>query len=308
MVSPIIIYGPTATGKTELAIEIAKKINGEIISADSRQVYKKLDIGSGKITFSSDTYKNEDYWTVNGVKIRGFDLASPEEKFTVADFLIFAKKAIEEIEKLGKIPIIVGGTAFYIDSLIKGLGTMGVAPDVELRSKLARFSPEELFVKLQGINTEKASLMNQSDRKNPRRLIRAIEISLAPPQIPSINRLNKYLLITLTADNDFLYKKADVSLEIRLKRLIEEIQNLINSKVSVSWLESLGLEYRWITKYVKGSMNKSEAINRLKGDLHDFIRRQKTWFSKFPEISVFDISQKGWNKRVENKILEYLKN
>lgn len=303
MANPIIIYGPTATGKTELAINIAKKINGEIISADSRQVYKRLDIGSGKISFSSDITKSEGYWIVNGIKISGFDLVNPEEKFTAADFLKFAQKAIGKIQKEGKIPIVVGGTAFYINSLIKGLGSLGVAPYPELRAKLAKFSTEELFVKLQGINEKKAKLMNQSDRKNPHRLIRAIEISLSPPTVPVESKLTKYLLIGLTADNDLLYKNADIALENRLKSgVIYEIQELLESKVSAIWLESLGLDYRWITRFLKIRLTKDEALERLRGDLHDFIRRQKTWFSKFPEILIFDISQTGWKEKVENKI------
>src|SRR3990167_10582331 len=123
----LIIYGPTQTGKTDLALQLAKKYNGELISADSRQVYKGLDIGSGKVGFSDVISKHHGYWTVNGVRINGFDLADPGQQFSAADFLKLANSSISRITKLKKLPIIVGGTGFYIKALLDGIGSIGIS-------------------------------------------------------------------------------------------------------------------------------------------------------------------------------------
>jgi len=120
------IYGPTVTGKTNLAIKLAHKFNGELISADSRQVYKRLNIGTGKVSFESKIEKHDKYWVVDGVKINGFDSVKPGEQFTAADFVKFANNSIIKIIKLNKLPIIVGGTGFYIKALIEGIDTLGI--------------------------------------------------------------------------------------------------------------------------------------------------------------------------------------
>ena len=153
----LVIYGPTASGKTDLAIKIAKKFNGELISADSRQIYEGLDIGTGKVSFSSKIEKRKGYWIVDGVKIHGFDLIEPPgyepgsrkvaskhepgsryETFSASDFIKFARTTMIHIIGVGKLPIIVGGTGFYIKALIEGLDSDGVAPEQNLRSQLEK--------------------------------------------------------------------------------------------------------------------------------------------------------------------------
>ena len=342
----IVIYGPTATGKTDLALNLAHKFNGELISADSRQVYKGLDIGTGKVSLSSKVEKHEGCWIVDGIKIHGFDLAEPEyepgsrgvlskhkpasykvpswhepglrpQTFSIADFITFASTSMIRIIEVEKLPIIVGGTGFYIKSLIEPIGSLGVPSNTRLRKSLAKFSAQQLYKKLEKMSPDKANSMNESDSKNPRRLIRAIEIATVSTSTPDVckesamstsgvENLRDYFLIGLTAPNSLLYQRADAWLQKRLDNgLIEEVESLIKSGVNVSWLENLGLEYRWITRFLNGQLQKEKAIERLKGDIHDFIRRQKTYFSKFEKIikvNYFDISQKDWQQKLKKTV------
>lgn len=143
----LVLYGPTVTGKTNLAIDLAKKFDGEIISADSRQIYKGLDIGTGKVDFKSDAIKHKGFWVANGIKINGFDIVNPGQNFTAADFIRFARKKISAIKENQKIPIVVGGTGFYLKSLFEGLDTIGIIGDSELRHKLERLSVSALLYK-----------------------------------------------------------------------------------------------------------------------------------------------------------------
>lgn len=304
----LIIYGPTATGKTALGISLAKKFNGQVISADSRQVYKSLDIGSGKTAFDSKIEKHDGFWIVDGVRINGFDLAQPEEQFTAAEFLKHTNSSIIRISEGKKVPIIVGGTGFYIKALIEGLGSIGIPANENLRRQLENASVGELYQKLLNLNPRRANSMNESDRKNPRRLIRAIEIALSGKPVTNYQQpATSYLLIGLTASNNYLYQKSDEWLKGRIKHgLIEEVKSLIKSGVSVEWLENLGLEYRWLTRYLSGQIKKDEAINRLKGDTHNFIRRQKTWFKQFANIEIYDIEQKNYTRKIEEIFAQFV--
>ena len=242
----LIIYGPTVTGKTSLSIKLAKKFEGEIISADSRQVYKKLDIGTGKVSFDSRVEKYEGYWIVNGVKIHGFDIIGAGKRFTAADFIKIATLKIKQITDENKLPIITGGTGFYINSLLKGINSSGIPSNLKLRQELERLSTEELYKMLAKLNPARVESMNQSDKKNPRRLIRAIEIATYTNKEPStVHPLppTNFLLIGLTAPNNYLYKKSDIWLETRLEHnLVEEIDSLIKNGVSQEWLDDIGLE------------------------------------------------------------------
>ena len=309
----LVIYGPTQTGKTSLAINLARKYNGELVSADSRQVYKGLDIGSGKVDFSDTVEKYAGYWIVNGVRINGFDLADPGQQFSAADFLEFAKSSISRIIDKKKLPIIVGGTGFYIKALFEGIDSIGVPSDPELRRKLEKLSTDALYQKLFKLSKNRAESMNESDRANPRRLIRAIEIANYKKdqglrikdqentryQIPD----TKYLILGLTAPNEFLFTKADGWLEERIdKGLIDEVKKFLEEGVDSKWLGDLGLEYRWITKYLLGENSYEESLLRLKGDIHSFVRRQKTWFKKFKGSRLFDISGKNYQASIEKTV------
>jgi len=298
------LYGPTVTGKTNLAIKLAQKYKGELISADSRQVYKGLDIGTGKVNFESKTEKHQDYWIVDGVKINGFDLIGPGENFSVADFVKFASTTMIRITEVNKLPIVVGGTGFYIKSLIEGFGTLGIPANRKLREKLERLSVKELQIRLSEIDQEKIKVMNKSDRSNPRRLVRAIEVASSHLTTqPNYPTTQNYLLLGLTVPNEYLYQKADDWLETRLNRgLVEEVGKLIKQGISPDWLENLGLEYRWITRYIQVKISLEEAKKRLQGDIHKFIRRQKTFFNQFADIKLFDISKENWLKELEKTV------
>ena len=303
----LLIYGPTATGKTDLAIKLAKKYNGELISADSRQVYKDLDIGTGKVSFDSKVEKHSGYWIVDGVKINGFDIAKTGEDFTLYNFLKFAKSTAKKIKAKGKVPIIVGGTGFYVNSFLKGVDLIGVSRNPELRSMLEKHSREELYQKLMVIDKKRAQSMNKSDRLNPRRLIRAIEIAMTNKKSsknPDYQPLTAdYLLIGLTAPNSFIFDKVDKWLDKRVRKgLIEEVSALIDKGISPVWLENLGLEYKWITRLVLKKASKTESIKRLKGSIHSFVRRQKTWMNKFDNIKTYNVSKKNWQQKLQKDV------
>lgn len=298
----LVIYGPTTTGKTNLAIILAKKYSGEIISVDSRQVYRRLDIGTGKVSPQSKIEKHQNYWVVNKVKIWGFDLVDPEEKFTVVDFIEFANQKIQVLQKEKKLPILVGGTGFYIKSILDGIQTADIKADPQLRSKLEKLTVTELFNMLANLDPRKAILLNRSDKFNSRRLIRAIEVAVSGkdatgPKTPAI--LQDNLMIGLTAPNKYLFDRADVWIKTRLiMGMVQEVKNLLQDGVDPKWLKQLGLEYRWLTRYLKGEIDYDSAISRLQGNIHDFIRRQKTWFKQFPQIKLYDISKKNYQHQI----------
>jgi len=309
----LVIYGPTATGKTDLALQLAKKFGGELISADSRQVYKGLDIGTGKVSFESKVEKHKSCWVVDDVKIHGFDLRDPGEQFTAADFIKNASDTLIQVARSKKLPIIVGGTGFYIKALLDGIESIGIPQDLKLRQKLEKLSAGRLYQKLTKLNPVRAQDMNDSDRVNPRRLIRAIEIAMYKKyQVSSIKyqestkysiQNTKYLLIGLTAPNDYLYSRADKWLEARFEYdMIDEVKSLLDQNIDPKWLDNLGLEYRWLSRYLLGKITQEEAIDRLKGDIHSFIRRQKTWFRKLRNINLFDISKPDWQQELEKKV------
>lgn len=287
----IVIAGPTASGKTDLAKTLIKKFNGEIISADSRQVYKGLDIGTGK---------DKSFFQYL------IDIREPEEKFTVADFQKEAQKAVEEIYKKGKIPFIVGGTGFYIDSFLKNKRLAPPPKNPYLRKELEKQSCEELFEQLKKLDPQTAAII---DKHNKRRLIRALEVCLETGKpFSSFGQESpsqfKVLYLVIDLPRSILYQKIDQRLSKRLQEgMIEEVQNLLKQGVSAQWLKSLGLEYRYITEYLEGKYSKEEMIEKLKYAIHRFARRQITWFKKNKEaIWIQNIHQ------AEKLIKEFLEN
>ena len=307
-----VILGPTSSGKTSLAFDLCKKMGGEIISADSRQIYKYMDIGTGKLPINSKAkiQKQEQKWIIDDINVWGYDLITPDEHFSSYDFAVFALKKIRELIDTNKAVFLVGGTGFYIKSYLYGIDTLGIPADLNLRKRLEKLSVSRLYQRLSKIDPHHASRMNDSDSQNPRRLIRAIEI--AASQRSRVNgqragswklKAGDYLLIGLTAPNEYLYQKADDWLETRLNRgLVEEVGKLIKQGISPDWLENLGLEYRWITRYIQVKISLEEAKKRLQGDIHEFIRRQKTFFNQFADIQLFDISKENWLKELEKTV------
>ena len=182
----IVILGQTATGKSNLAVKIAQKIDGEIISADSRQVYKNLDIGTGKlpsINSKVSVEKGEGYWVLDGVKVWLYDLLYPDKRYDVSQFVTEARDKIEEVNFNNKLPILVGGTGFYIRSLIDGFSNSLIPLDQNLRKTLEKLSLIELQTKLQNISSKAWNQLNNSDKNNPRRLVRKIELLTLKPKL-----------------------------------------------------------------------------------------------------------------------------
>lgn len=290
----IVILGPTATGKSSLAVQIAKKFNGEIISADSRQVYKGLDIGSGKITEKE----------MMGVPHHLLDIANPKRKFSVTDFKEKAEKAIEDILKRGQLPIICGGTGFYIQALVDNLVLPEVSPNISLRKKLDKKTPAELFEILKKLDPKRADSI---ERQNPRRLIRAIEIAKEIGSVPVLKKDSlKYspLFIGLDLPDEILKQKIGTRLMERIKiGMIEEARTLHEQGLSFKRMIELGLEYKFLAKYLKGEITEKEMVSSLQIEIWHFVKRQRTWFKRDKRINWFEPSEL---KKIEKLVKDFV--
>jgi len=272
----LVILGPTASGKTDLSIKLAKKYNGEIVSADSRQVYKGLDIGSAKIT------KKE----MHGIPHHLLDVANPKRKFTVAQYQKLALKAVKKIHKKKKLPILVGGTGFYIQSITDGILIPEVKPNWKLRRKLEKISTKKLFEKLEKLDPERAKNI---DPKNPRRLIRALEIILSTNKpVPKIKFQNNFDVLKIGVLKTMNELKQNIKLRIkkRLKKneLIKEVKKLHKSGLSWKRLEEFGLEYRFVAQYLQNKISKKNMIEKIQKESEHFAKRQMTWFKRDKKI------------------------
>ncbi len=271
----LVIAGPTASGKSDLAISLARKFNGEIISADSRQVYRGMDIGTGKVTKREQRLAR--HWLI--------DIASPTRQYTVAHFKRDGQKAIRDILRRGKLPIICGGTGFWIDALVYDQSLPDVKPNAVLRKELSKLSVSELFHRLKKLDPVRAKAI---DRHNPVRLIRALEIVLTtgkpvPPLVEGHLLQSRYsvLYLALTPSRSTLLRRITKRLDARLRGgMVAEVQRLHASGArpvrggsasnGVSWkrLESFGLEYRWVARYLQMKNDKLIMKNRKRSSLH----------------------------------------
>ena len=272
----IVILGPTASGKTALSIKLAKKFNGEVISADSRQVYKGMDIGTGKVT------KEE----MQGIKHYLLDVESPKKIFDVSKFKELSEKALAKIYKKSKIPFVVGGTGFYINALIDNTFIPEVKPDWVLRKKLQKKTTAQLFSLLKKMDPKRASSI---DKNNPRRLIRALEIVIKSkaPVPPSRATEPKFDALFLGVKRDGQELK-DLIEKRLLKRIdegmIDEIKKLHKTGVSWKRLEEFGLEYRFIAQYLQEKLSLEEMTKRLQKEIEHYAKRQMTWFKRDKRI------------------------
>lgn len=286
----LVIVGPTASGKTGLSIELAKQFNGEVISADSRQVYKGMDIGTAKVTETE----------MAGVPHHLLDVVSPNEIYAVSDWVNAATKAIEDIVGRGKLPIVAGGTFFYIDSLLGRINIPDVPPDHALRTALEEKSESDLFEMLENLDPDRAVSI---EKDNKRRLIRAIEIAtylgkVPPPQSSQC----PYEVLTIGLSVDM-----ETHGEVIKKRLLErfdagmvaEVEKLLSEGVSHERLESFGLEYRYISRYLRGLIEFEEMINELAVKSRQYAKRQMTWLKRDPTIH--------WFKKGDPKVVELAK-
>lgn len=287
----LVILGPTATGKTDLGLILAKKFNGEIVSCDSRQVYRGLDIGTGKYPSQNAKVKKQKYcWEIDGVNIWMYDVVDARKQYTVADYVRDANKVIDEIQKRRKLPIVVGGSGLYIRALLEGLTNLSIPINKKLRQQLDKLSLVDLQKKLQQSEPERWKKMNNSDRQNPRRLIRAIELVGLKPNFAKALSFDA-LKIGLTAPRDVLYKRADERVLARIKQgMIEETIKLHKKGLSFRRMRQLGLEYGVLADYLDGKIkDTNELIKIMQGKIHGYIRRQLTWFAKEKDVHWFNI-------------------
>lgn len=281
----IVILGPNASGKSNLGVFLAKKIKGKIISADSRQVYKNLNIGSGKIT------KKE----MRSIPHYCLDIANPKKVFTAYDYKKCAREAMQKIWRESKTPIIVGGTGFYIDAALGRVNLSNVPPNLKLRKQLAKKSTDQLFLMLKKLNPERAKNI---DKNNKVRLIRAIEIATYKIKDKKIKIKNTNQSLKINSENILwigirrspkdLKKRIHNRLLRRLQGIIKEVNNLHNLPAGggMSWkrLFELGLEYRYVSLYVRGKLSKENMLKNLETEINKYAKRQMTYFKRNKDI------------------------
>ena len=278
----LIIVGPTASGKSALAVHLARRFHGEVISADSRQVYRGLDIGTGKIS------KRE----MKGVPHHLLDVASPKHVFSAGDFVRHARKEIDMIYHINRLPIIVGGTGFYIDALVGRVALPEVAPNAALRKRLRGKSASQLFLMLKRADPSRATSMNTpSERNNKVRLIRALEIAAAFDSIPMndiVSRSYDALWLGIAPSIHALEGRISKRLAERLKRgMVGEAKKLHAAGLSYRRMEELGLEYRSLARHLQGRISKDEMIAEISRDIRRYAKKQLAYWKRNKHIKWF---------------------
>ena len=270
----VVVAGPTASGKSSLGIALAQSFHGEIVSADSRQVYRGLDIGAAKVTPEERAL----------VPHHLLDVADPGEIYTVARFQQEAIEAIGTILARGKHPLLVGGSPHYIQAVVDHLDIPPVAPQPELRARLEARSLEDLLDELARLDPASAATI---DRHNPRRVIRALEVCLVTGQPFSEQRriatpLYHCLQLAIDWPRSELYARIDQRVDERIEQgMLDEVRGLLARGISHERLDAFGLEYRFGSRWLRGEFaSEAEMVQRLKFAIHDFTRRQLTWFRK----------------------------
>jgi tRNA dimethylallyltransferase len=293
----IVILGQTATGKSDFAVRLAKEVGGEIISADSRQVYTGMDIGTGKIT------KKE----MQKIPHHLLDIASPKKVFSVSAYKKLAEKKIHEILRRGNIPIIVGGTGFYIDAVVDGIILPEVEPDKGLRKKLELLTTKALITRLKKADPKR---LKDIDINNRVRLIRAIEIAETLGVVPKTRKEEKYdaIKIGLALPDELLKKNIHTRLLARIKKgMLREITKLHNEGLSWKRMEMLGLEYRYGALHLKNKISKQEMIEKLNIEIWHYAKRQKTWFKRDKTIFWINPNEIHEKAKALKKVKDFLK-
>lgn len=299
----IVLTGPTAVGKTSLSISLAKAVNGEIISADSMQVYKGMDIGSAKIR------KEE----MQGVTHYLVDILEPEEEFHIVKFQELAKAALEEIYTKGKIPILVGGTGFYIQAVTRDIDFTQAEQETSYREELEQFAKEKgaeyLHEKLREVDSKSAENIHAN---NVKRVIRALEFyhqngtPISEHNEEQKQQTSPYNLayFVLTAPREILYERIDRRVDQMMEEgLLEEVKSLRERGCHRGMVSMQGLGYKEILAYLEGEYPLEEAVRILKRDTRHFAKRQLTWFRREQDVIWVDKEQFHWN---EAEILEYM--
>lgn len=283
----LVVIGPTAVGKTKLSIQLAKRYNGEIISGDSMQVYKTLDIGTAKIT------KEE----MDGVVHHLIDIKEPTEEFSVAEFQKLVREKIEEITSRGKLPIIVGGTGLYIQAVLQDYQFAESEKDMELRASLeqlaAEIGGEQLHQKLAELDPKTAETIHPN---NTRRVIRALEVYYTTDQTVSEiqskqNQEEWYnsLIIGLTMDRELLYSRINQRVDLMMEQgLLEEVKGLFDQQIYSQAVRGIG--YKEIYDYLEGKATLEEAVEQVKQNSRRYAKRQLTWFRNKMDVKWFDLT------------------
>jgi len=305
----VVITGPTASGKSSLGIKLARRFNGEIISADSRQVYKGMDLGTGKVKIKpleNPTVQEKKLGKClsGGIPHYLLDIADPrKEQFNMARFQKLAREAIEIILSSGKIPFIVGGTMLYIDALRKGYQPLA-RPDYKLRDRLKKRTLKGLLAELKDIDPE---TYKKIDRKNRYRIIRAIEVKKLTGQSFFISQKKTksdfdFLVLVISRPRKELYQRIDQRIDQRIsKGMVKEIRNLHSQGLSWPKMERFGLEYRYLSRYLRGQLAKDAAIEELKYQTHRYARQQLSWWRKDKQVIWIENEEE-----VEKLIKEFL--
>ena len=291
----ITILGPTATGKTQLAAHLADRLDGEIISADSRQIYRSMDIGTGK---------DLDDYTVNGRRIpyHLIDIVDPGYEYNVFEYQHHFYEVYTDIVNRHKQPILCGGSGLYIQAVLEGYKLLHVPPDHELRLKLEQQTDKELEEMLSGL----AKLHNVSDTSSRKRMIRAIEIGMYY-KVHQIKEMNLYPPINskifgINLDRTIVRQRITDRLQFRLNNgMIKEVESILNSGISPDKLKYYGLEYKFITMFILGELSYKEMFSKLNTAIHQFSKRQMTWFRKM-EKDGFYIKWIDGSQTIGNKI------
>lgn len=261
----LFILGPTGVGKSEVAIKLAQMFDGEIISADSVQVFRGLDIGSAKVS------KKEQEM----VRHHAIDILNPNERFSVFDYVKLTKQLIDEISSRGKLPIIVGGTALYVKALTEGFDFGGDGENTELRKNLEKLSEQELVEKLKELAPEK---VDEIDLKNKRRLIRAVQIAIEGKSVAKEKPNMQFLVLALTCPREQLYEKINLRVGKMMESgLVDEVKRLKRQGLTKADQSMSAIGYKEILSYLDGEINLDEAVNLIKQHTRNYAKRQMTF-------------------------------
>lgn len=314
MKKAVVLVGPTAVGKTALGIRLAKKHNGVIISADSVQVFKSLDIISGKDIDTSNPQEDNGlvFFTHNNIRFYLLDIVSPFSQFSVSQFQKIGLKALNQAFSNDNIPFIVGGTGLYVKSLIDGISTVTIKPDLKLREELNNIDLPKLQKILLGLSKKDYEGMNESDIKNKRRLIRKIEIikntKLRTLDDKSKNNNFDFLQIGLELPREELKKRIDARVELRIKDAgVFEAKDLFKSYSKLVSQVKDANGYKQLFEYLMGKNTLEEAVEKWKISEYRHAKNQMTWFKKDARIKWFDADSKSLFKDINRQIDQFIR-
>lgn len=306
MTTPLIILtGPTAVGKTDLSIQLAKAVDAEIVSADSMQIYKYMDIGSAKVTEEE----------MQGVKHYLVDEIDPDMPFSVSEYKRMAEEYIDEISSRGKNVIVTGGTGLYLNSLIYDMDFGKSDANQELREKLNKEleenGPAYMYEKLVSLDKEAAERIHPN---NTKRVIRAIEVAMSGEKMNDFSKDLRYnkkyrpIIIVLNRDRQALYDRINLRVDIMLKNgLIEEVKGLLEKGYTKDMISMQGIGYKEIIKYFDGEYTLDEAIEIIKRDSRRYAKRQLTWFRRYEDAKWFEIDKFDSAEELKDAVVSYVK-